>query len=468
MNVTNICCIGAGYVGGPTMAVIALKCPHIKVIVVDVNQQRIDAWNSADLDQLPIYEPGLKEVVEETRGRNLFFSTNVDKAIDEAQMIFMAVNTPTKSYGEGKGFAADLTFVEKCARQIAEVSNTDKIVIEKSTLPVRTAEKIKEVLSSNTKGVKFEVLSNPEFLAEGTAIQDLFKSDRVLVGGDDTESGKAAVAALVSIYSNWIPQEKILTTNVWSSELSKLASNAMLAQRISSINSLSALCEETGANIEEVSKAIGMDSRIGSKFLKASVGFGGSCFQKDILNLVYLCRHYGLDEVAEYWHQVVKINDYQKNRFGKKIITGLNGTVNQKKVTLLGWAFKKDTNDSRESAAIHVADTLLDEGAEVHVFDPMVKIDRIHQDLTNLWEGRNESEQKIESKLKRCVVHQEHSVALECSFAAAILTEWDEFKSYNWNAIADKMMQPAKIFDGRNILETSKVYKNINVSSIGK
>ncbi|MDA8639588.1 nucleotide sugar dehydrogenase [Flavobacteriaceae bacterium] len=455
MKVTNICCIGAGYVGGPTMAVIALKCPDIKVTVVDLNQQRIEAWNSDDLDQLPVYEPGLKEVVKEARGRNLFFSTDVEKAIEESQMIFMAVNTPTKTYGEGKGFAADLTFVEKCARQIAAVSSTDKIVIEKSTLPVRTAEKIKEVLGSNTKGVNFEVLSNPEFLAEGTAIQDLFKSDRVLIGGDDTERGKAAVAALVSIYSNWIPKEKILTTNVWSSELSKLASNAMLAQRISSINSLSALCEETGANIEEVSKAIGMDTRIGSKFLKVSVGFGGSCFQKDILNLVYLSKHYGLEEVAEYWHQVVKINDYQKNRFAKKIITGLNGTVNQKKVTLLGWAFKKDTNDSRESAAIYVADILLEEGAELHVYDPMVKEARIHQDLTILWEARNESNKEIESKLKRCIIHEEHTQALDSSFAAAILTEWDEFKSYDWNAIAEKMMQPAKVFDGRNIIENN-------------
>ena len=266
MKVTNICCIGAGYVGGPTMAVIALKSPKIKVTVVDINQARINAWNHNDLDQLPIYEPGLKEVVTESRGRNLFFSTEVDKAIDEAQMIFMAVNTPTKNYGEGKGFAADLTFVEKCARQIAEVSTTDKIVIEKSTLPVRTAEKIKEVLSSNTNGVSFELLSNPEFLAEGTAIEDLFRSDRVLIGGDDTPTGQEAVATLVSIYANWIPKEKILTTNVWSSELSKLASNAMLAQRISSINSLSALCEKTGANIEEISSAIGMDHRIGLHF----------------------------------------------------------------------------------------------------------------------------------------------------------------------------------------------------------
>ncbi|MDB9821172.1 nucleotide sugar dehydrogenase [Flavobacteriaceae bacterium] len=465
MKVTNICCIGAGYVGGPTMAVIALKCPQINVTVVDVNQQRIDAWNSTDLDQLPIYEPGLKEVVAEARGRNLFFSTDVDKAIDEAQIIFMAVNTPTKTYGEGKGFAADLTFVEKCTRQIAEVSTTDKIVIEKSTLPVRTAEKIKEVLSSNNKNVHFEVLSNPEFLAEGTAIEDLFKSDRVLIGGNDTPTGQAAVAALVSIYANWIPKGKILTTNVWSSELSKLASNAMLAQRISSINSLSALCEKTGANIDEVSKAIGMDHRIGPKFLKASVGFGGSCFQKDILNLVYLCRHYGLDEVAEYWHQVLKINDYQKNRFAAKIIAGLNGTVNQKKVTLLGWAFKKDTNDSRESAAIYVADVLLEEGAEVHVYDPMVKEERIRLDLTTLWEARNDSKDEIAAKLERCVVHIDHKTVLDNSFAAAILTEWDEFKSYDWNVIAKKMMQPAKVFDGRNILRESEF---INQYFIGK
>jgi UDPglucose 6-dehydrogenase len=463
MKVVNICCIGAGYVGGPTMAVIALKCPHIKVTVVDINQQRIDAWNHTDLDQLPIYEPGLKEVVAAARGRNLFFSTEVDKAIDEAQMIFMAVNTPTKTYGEGKGFAADLTFVEKCARQIAAVSSTDKIVIEKSTLPVRTAEKIKEVLGSNTKGVNFEVLSNPEFLAEGTAIQDLFKSDRVLIGGDDTESGKAAVASLVSLYAQWIPNEKILTTNVWSSELSKLASNAMLAQRISSINSLSALCEKTGANINEVSKAIGMDHRIGPKFLKASVGFGGSCFQKDILNLVYLCKHYGLEEVAEYWHQVVKINDYQKNRFAKKIIAGLNGTVNQKKVTLLGWAFKKNTNDTRESAAIYVADVLLEEGAELHVYDPMVKEDRIRLDLTTLWEARNDSKDEIAAKLKRCVVHIDHKIALDSSFAAAILTEWDEFISYDWNAITEKMMQPAKVFDGRNILPKESNHIKLDV-----
>jgi len=370
----------------------------------------------------------------------------------------MAVNTPTKTAGEGAGMAADLTYVEACAKQIAEVSTTNKIVVEKSTLPVRTAKKIKEILGTNSKGVHFEVLSNPEFLAEGTAIQDLFKSDRVLVGGDSTHTGQAAVRSLVDIYTNWIPREKILTTNVWSSELAKLASNAMLAQRISSINSLSALCEKTGADIDELSKAIGMDHRIGPHFLKASVGFGGSCFQKDILNLVYLCKHYGLDEVAEYWHQVVKINDYQKNRFAEKIITDLNGSVQQKKITLLGWAFKKDTNDSRESAAIYVADALIKAGAEVHVYDPMVNEKRMRQDLTTLWELKNISKAMIDNNFRRFIIHDgNYDKALKDTYAAAILTEWEEFKSYDWNVIAEKMMQPAKVFDGRNILQENEM-----------
>ena len=318
MKIKNICCIGAGYVGGPTMAVIALKCPFLKVTVVDINPDRILAWNDNNLDNLPVYEPGLADVINKTRGKNLFFSSEVEKSINESEMIFMAVNTPTLTDGKGKGMAADLTYVESSAKTIAKASISDKIVVEKSTLPVRTAEKIKEILISNNQKVNFEVLSNPEFLAEGTAIKDLFKSDRVLIGGDSTETGKKAINALVKIYQNWIPKNKILTTNIWSSELSKLASNAMLAQRISSINSLSALCEKTEADIDEVSKAIGMDNRIGKEFLKVSVGFGGSCFQKDILNLVYLCKNYGLNEVAEYWHQVIKINDYQKNRFAKK------------------------------------------------------------------------------------------------------------------------------------------------------
>ena len=307
MKINSICCIGAGYVGGPTMAVIALKCPHIKVNVVDVNESKINLWNNSDLNKLPVYEPGLNEIIKKTRNRNLFFSTDIKSAVNDSQMIFVAVNTPTKTYGEGKGMAADLTYVEKCAKTIAEYSNSNKIVIEKSTLPVRTAEKIKEILYLNANpGVSFEVLSNPEFLAEGTAIKDLFKSDRVLIGSDQTESGLLAAKLLVEIYENWIPRNKILTTNVWSSELTKLASNAMLAQRISSINSLSAICEVTGADIEEVSNAIGFDKRIGRDFLKSSVGFGGSCFQKDILNLVYLSRHYGLKEVADFWHQVEK------------------------------------------------------------------------------------------------------------------------------------------------------------------
>lgn len=464
MKINKICCIGAGYVGGPTMAVIALKCPDIKVTVVDLNTARIAAWNGP-LDQLPIYEPGLAEVVGEARGRNLFFSTDIDQAIDEAQMIFMAVNTPTKTEGEGAGMAADLRYFISSAEHIAKIAKDDKIVVEKSTLPVRTAEKVKEILNKNSKEARFEILSNPEFLAEGTAIQDLFKSDRVLVGGDATPTGQEAVQALVDIYANWIPKEKILTTNVWSSELAKLASNAMLAQRISSINSLSALCEKTGGDIDELSKAIGMDHRIGPHFLKASVGFGGSCFQKDILNLVYLCKHYGLDEVAEYWHQVVKINDYQKKRFAHKIIDSLNGNVKGKKITLLGWAFKKNTNDSRESAAIYVTDILIAEGAEVHVFDPMVKKERIHQDLILLWEARNLSKKEVESKLKHCVVHSDNSQALENTFATAILTEWDEFKFYDWEAITKKTIQPAIIFDGRNVLNR---FKKINQFFIGK
>jgi UDPglucose 6-dehydrogenase len=415
MKVKSICCIGAGYVGGPTMAVIALKCPAIKVIVVDINQERIDAWNGP-LDMLPIYEPGLDEVVGEARGRNLFFSTDIDAAIQESGMIFMAVNTPTKTEGEGAGMAADLQYVEACSKRIAQVAKTKKIVVEKSTLPVRTAEKIKEILHQEGNGVSFEVLSNPEFLAEGTAIKDLFKSDRVLIGGDATPSGQEAVASLVEIYTQWIPKEKILTTNVWSSELAKLASNAMLAQRISSINSLSALCEKTGADINELSQAIGMDHRIGPKFLKVSVGFGGSCFQKDILNLVYLSKYYGLDEVAEYWHQVVKINDYQKNRFTTKIIESFKENNADKKITILGWSFKPNTNDSRESPAIAVVSSLLNAGFELHVYDPKVPDDRIREDLKKI--SFDSSKLNIRNSLEE---------AIGSTQAVAILTEWEQF-----------------------------------------
>ena len=463
MKVKNICCIGAGYVGGPTMAVIALKCPDINVTVVDVNKDRIDAWNNEDFSKLPVYEPGLADVVKVARGRNLFFSTDVDKAIDESEMIFIAVNTPTKTYGEGKGEAADLKYVELCARTIARVAKTNKIVVEKSTLPVRTAEAVQTILDSTGNGVHFEVLSNPEFLAEGTAIQDLFKSDRVLIGGQQTESGKKAISTLVDIYANWIPKEKIYTTNVWSSELSKLVANAFLAQRISSINSISALCEATEADIEEVATAIGLDSRIGSKFLKASVGFGGSCFQKDILNLVYIAKSLGLNEVSEYWNQVIKINDYQKERFAKKIMTSLFGTVSGKKITLLGWAFKKDTNDTRESAAIYIADMLIDNGAEICVYDPEVSKEQMLSDLDFL---NSRSSKENENALS---YYSDPLKACDNSHAVAVITEWDEFKSCDWNKIYSSMIQPAKVFDGRNILDKEALKEvGFEVYSIGK
>ena len=440
MQIKNICCIGAGYVGGPTMAVIALKCPHINVTVVDANPEKIKAWNGP-LEQLPVYEPGLAEVVKEARGRNLFFSDDISGNIEKAEMIFMAVNTPTKTQGEGAGMAADLRYVEACARDIAKYSKSDKIVIEKSTLPVRTAKKIKEILEENSNGIHFEILSNPEFLAEGTAIEDLFKSDRVLIGGDETESGQKAVQALVDIYANWIPKNKILTTNVWSSELAKLASNAMLAQRISSINSLSALCEKTGANIDELSKAIGMDHRIGPHFLKASVGFGGSCFQKDILNLVYLCKYYGLKEVAEYWHQVVKINDYQKDRFAQKIIDHFGGDLTGKKIAILGWAFKANTNDSRESAAIYVAEKLYKTGATLEIFDPMVNEDSILRDISLYWiSSINNGQDRIRVLNK--------TPNFEKIDIAAILTEWEEFKNIDF--------KNSNVFDGRNLLDSKK------------
>ncbi|MDB4270226.1 nucleotide sugar dehydrogenase [Flavobacteriaceae bacterium] len=463
----NICCLGAGYVGGPTMAVIALKCPNINVTVVDANPEKIKAWNGP-LENLPVYEPGLADVVKEARGRNLFFSDDIAGNIEKAEMIFVAVNTPTKTDGEGAGMAADLRYVEACARDIAKHSKSDKIVIEKSTLPVRTAEKIKEILDQNSTDIHFDILSNPEFLAEGTAIKDLFKSDRVLIGGDETESGQKAVKALVDIYANWIPKEKILTTNVWSSELAKLASNAMLAQRISSINSLSALCEKTGANIDELSRAIGMDHRIGPYFLKASVGFGGSCFQKDILNLVYLCKYYRLYEVAEYWHQVVKINDYQKNRFVEKIIEYYKGEISNKRITILGWAFKKDTNDSRESAAINVAYELLKEGAELHIYDPMVSEDRIFSDLLNLFGSKESSEGTTKKIISNCYVKTTIVDAINNTSSIAILTEWDEFKTIFRDYDLSNKNPDVKIFDGRNILLNNNTTIENNIYSIGK
>ena len=445
------------------MAVIAQKCPELTINVVDINEQCISDWNDTDLDKLPIYEPGLADVVKEARGRNLFFSTKVDKCIDEAQMIFISVNTPTKTYGRGKGMAVDLKYIELCARQIARVAKDDKIVVEKSTLPVRTAEALRTILDNTGTGVKFQILSNPEFLAEGTAINDLHNADRVLIGGEQTPDGKAAINALTEIYAHWLPKERILQTNVWSFELSKLTANAFLAQRISSINALSALCEKTEADIDEVARAIGSDSRIGSKFLKTSVGFGGSCFQKDILNLVYICRTFRLTEVADYWEQVIIMNDHQKKRFADNIISILYNTVSGKKIAFLGWAFKKDTNDTRESAAIYVADHLLDDRASINVYDPKVPESKVFEDL-DYQETRNAEENR-----ELVAVFDDPYKALNGAHAIAVMTEWDEFKDYDWQKIYDNMVQPAVVFDGRNVLDHAALRRvGFQVIGIGK
>jgi len=439
----KICCIGAGYVGGPTMAMIALKAPDIEVTVVDMNAERIAAWNS---DTLPIYEPGLDEVVRQRRGKNLHFSTDVNGAIKAADIIFVAVNTPTKSYGVGAGRAADLRFIESVARTIAAVSDGSKIIVEKSTIPVKTAETIKDILAENSRGAKFQVLSNPEFLAEGTAVADLINPDRVLIGGERTPEGDAAVKTLVDVYAHWVPRDRIITTNLWSSELSKLVANAFLAQRISSINSISALCEATGADVDEVANAIGKDSRIGPKFLKASVGFGGSCFQKDILNLAYLCEKFGLPEVSAYWESVVKMNDWQKHRFAGRIVTALFNSVADKRIAVLGFAFKKDTNDTRESAAISVCRDLLAEHANVVVYDPKVPADEIRRDV--LGAGVTNP---------RLTVAGSALEAATGAHALAVVTEWSEFRMLDFEKIYELMAKPAFVFDGRNILDLPKL-----------
>jgi UDPglucose 6-dehydrogenase len=456
----NICCIGAGYVGGPTMAMIAAQCPDVRVTVVDMNSARIDAWNS---DRLPVYEPGLDEVVLAARGRNLFFSTDIDRGIRDANIIFVSVNTPTKTYGIGAGSASDLTNVELCARRIAAVANGNKIVVEKSTLPVRTAESLKRVLQANANGYKFDILSNPEFLAEGTAIADLRAPDRVLIGGDNTPSGQQAIGKLVNVYARWVPRERILTTNLWSSELSKLVSNALLAQRISSVNALSALCEVTGADVDEVTFAAGKDSRIGSKFLKASVGFGGSCFQKDILNLVYLCRHYGLEEVADYWEQVVAINSWQKTRFVRRMIETMFNTIAGKRIAVWGFAFKKDTNDTRESAAIDVCRALLSEKAQLAIYDPRVPASAI---LSELAQATQLSESEV---AKQVVCEDDPYRAADGAHALAVLTEWDEFRDLDFDFIYQSMKKPAFAFDGRNILPHALLRAiGFDVQAIGK
>lgn len=448
----RILCIGAGHVGGPTMSVIAARCPQYEVSVVDTNPDRIRAWQS---DTLPIYEPGLLEVVREARGRNLFFSTDVAAAIDRAEVIFVSVNTPTKMFGEGAGKAPDLQYWEKTARTIVDASRGNKIVVEKSTLPVRTAHAMERILNSNRKGIRFEVLSNPEFLAEGTAVRDLEDPDRVLVGSHETPEGVAARDVLVEIYSNWVPRDRIVTSNVWSAELSKLASNAFLAQRISSINTISALCEKTTADVGEVARAIGMDGRIGPRFLSASVGFGGSCFKKDILNLVYICESYGLEEVARYWEGVIRANEYQKSRFVRAMVHAMFDTVADKRIALFGFAFKKDTADTRESPAISVARKLLEEHALVVVSDPKA-LANARVDLADVPAGR-------------VIFEPDPYAAARGAHAIAVLTEWDTYRSLDYRAIFDSMERPAFLFDGRNLLDHPALHAiGFNVFPIGK
>ncbi len=451
MKIKSICCLGAGYVGGPTMAMIANKCPDIQVTVCDMNQARIDAWNS---NTLPVYEPGLREIVESCRGKNLHFTTDLKPAIAAADLIFVCVGTPTKSYGIGAGRAADLRYIESAARLIAEVSHGNKIIVEKSTIPVKTATAIQRIIAANNStDATFQVLSNPEFLAEGTAVADMENPDRILIGGEQTPEGQAALNALVSVYANWVPREKIITTNLWSSELSKLVANAFLAQRISSINSISALCEATGADVNEVARAIGSDSRIGPKFLKASVGFGGSCFQKDILNLVYLCESFNLPQVADYWRSVVEINDWQKSRFVEKIVRTLFNTVSGKRIAILGFAFKKDTNDTRESAAIHVIRDLLTENAHVAVYDPRVTQETMHRDLLEAGVSQHSLDTNFE------IVASPYAAA-ENAHALATLTEWDEFRDLDLTRLYDLMLKPAFVFDGRAILPAEALAKH--------
>ena len=463
--ISKICCIGAGYVGGPTMAVIAHECPEIDVTVLDKDEHKIKAWNSKNLNNLPVFEPGLNQIIKVARNRNLFFSSDFNKTIRDSEIIFLAVNTPTKKSGIGKNYAADLSNVEHCAKIIANYSRSDKIIVEKSTLPVKTAEKIKEILSKNNiNNVHFEVLSNPEFLAEGTAIENLYKSDRVLIGGDSTPPAKKAIQKLVDIYKKWIPEKKILITNIWSSELSKLASNAMLAQRISSINSLSAICEKTGASISELSKAIGLDKRIGPNFLQASVGFGGSCFKKDILNLVYLAKSHGLNEVADYWEQVVKINEYQKNRFTAKILEYFHNNVKNIRISILGWAFKKNTNDSRESASIFVAVNLLENGAKLNIYDPMVSAKRVISDIILLLEDKGFNKKQVLKMLEKVIISTTLQKCIKGTKAIVITTEWEEFKNNIFILKEVKSTKPPYLFDGRNI---SSIQSKQNTYYIG-
>jgi len=456
-KINNICCIGAGYVGGPTMAVIADKCPNLQINVVDNNEDRIINWNNSDLSKLPIYEPGLADIVERCRGKNLHFSNSVEENIRSADMIFISVNTPTKTKGIGAGKASDLKWVEACARQVARFSSGHTIVVEKSTLPVKTAEVIKSILKAphninkrDENNLTFDVLSNPEFLAEGTAINDLNIPDRVLIGGESNE----AIEALAKIYQEWVPAEKILRTNIWSSELAKLTANAFLAQRISSINSISALCEATGADVREVARAIGSDSRIGSKFLASGPGFGGSCFKKDILNLVYLCEHFGLEEVANFWNSVVTLNNWHQKRISQLITKKLFGSLSNKIIIVLGFSFKANTNDTRESAAIQICKDLLDEGAILKIHDPQVNINQIEKDLNSSPTIFNPKAYEKESTWNKVT---DLYGSFNNADAALILTEWDEYSNIEWNKASQKMRRPAWVFDSRSIINPEEV-----------
>ena len=447
----KILCIGAGYVGGPTMAMIAARCPHYKVTVVDINEAKIKAWES---NELPIFEPGLLDVVKEARGRNLFFSTELESNIKESEIIFVSVNTPTKTFGEGAGKSADLQYWEKCARDIRSAAESDKIIVEKSTLPVKTAIAMERILNENEKGLKFEVVSNPEFLAEGTAVKDLENPDRVLIGSKETESGLRARNEIVEIFANWIPRDRLITSNLMSAELSKLVANSFLAQRISSINSISALCEKVDANVSEVARAIGKDSRIGNKFLHASVGFGGSCFKKDILNLVYLCETFGLNEVAAYWESIVKMNEYQETRFVQTINKALFNTVTNKRIALYGFAFKANTSDTRESPALYITKKLMEEKAHVVISDPKA----INNAKLDLKDYNNSIEYEADPYK---AANQAHAIA--------VITEWDLYKELDYEKIYDNMERPAFIFDGRNILDHQKLFDiGFNVYPIGK
>tara|TARA_B100000989_G_scaffold59069_1_gene40236 strand:+ start:6641 stop:8077 length:1437 start_codon:yes stop_codon:yes gene_type:complete len=472
-EIKNICCIGAGYVGGPTMSVIANNCPQIKVTVVDKNEERINLWNSEDLKNLPIFEPGLDQIIKNCRGRNLIFSTKIRENIALADMVFISVNTPTKKRGIGAGQASDLKWVEACAREVANFAKGHTIVVEKSTLPVKTAEVIKEILDSSTRSQRkdkplasFDVLSNPEFLSEGSAVKDLLEPDRVLIGGESDD----AIISLNNIYKNWVPQNKILHTNIWSSELAKLTANAFLAQRISSINSISALCETTGADIREVSRAIGTDSRIGSKFLASGPGFGGSCFKKDILNLAYLSNHFGLPEVADFWEAVVHLNNWHQHRISKLVISKLFGTVSGKKITVLGFAFKANTNDTRESAAINICKDLLEEGAYLKIHDPKVEEKQIATDLAMNsimsidFKGENQSNKKKQNWEKITLLNN----SFKDTDAVLILTEWEEYSEIDWQLVSNSMRHPSWVFDARSIVDPEKVLEaNLKLWRVG-